>query len=100
MKIKTNVEGAAASIVLEGKLTVQTSPELSAAIDQLPVEVCDIDVDLAGVDYVASAGLRVLVACDKLAVRRGGRMHLLSPRDDVMDVLEMTGPSEVFAIER
>ena len=100
MEIKTNVEGTAASIVMEGKLTVQTSPELSEAVDQLPVDVCDIDIDLAGVDYIASAGLRVLVACDKLAVKRGGRMRLLSPCDEVMDVLEMTGLSEVFAIER
>lgn len=100
MELRENVDGNMARITLSGKLTVQTSPELSKAVDKLPADACDIDIDLADVDYVASAGLRVLVACDKLAVKRGGRMRLLHPRDDVMEVLEMTGLSEVFAIAR
>ena len=100
MRIETNIVGNTASLVLEGKLTVQTSPDLSAAVDQLPADVCDIDVDLAKVDYIASAGLRVLVATDKLAVKRGGRMRLMNPCEEVMEVLVMTGLSEVFAIER
>ena len=100
MQIGTSVEGSVATITLAGKLTVQTSPDLSAAVDQLPADVCDIDIDLAKVDYVASAGLRVLVSTDKLAVKRGGRMRLMNPCEEVMEVLVMTGLSEVFAIER
>ena len=100
MEIKTTVEGSRAALELEGKLTVQTSPELGAAVDGLPAEVCDIDVDIADVTYIASAGIRVLVATDKLAVSRGGRMRLLRPRDEVMEVFEMTGLAEVFSIER
>ena len=100
MEIKKTVEGSKASLELEGKLTVQTSPELGAEVDALPAEVCDIDVDLAGISYVASAGIRVLVATDKLAVSRGGRMRLMHPRDEVMEVFEMTGLAEVFSIER
>ena len=100
MEITTTIEGSKATIGMRGKLTVQTSPELSAAVDGLPVDVCDIDIDLAGVDYVASAGLRVLVSCDKLAVKRGGRMRLVHVRDEVMEVFEMTGLSEVLAFER
>ncbi|MBQ3301539.1 MAG: STAS domain-containing protein [Eggerthellaceae bacterium] len=100
MDIKTSVDGSKAVLELAGKLTVQTSPELSAAVDQLPADVSDIDIDLANVDYIASAGLRVLVATEKLAVKRGGRMCLVHPVDEVVEVLEMTGLSEVFAIER
>ena len=100
MNIKTNVDGNKATFELAGKLTVQTSPDLNAAVDQLPGEVRNIDIDLTNVDYIASAGLRVLVATEKLAVVRGGRMCLLHPIDEVMDVLEMTGLSDVFAIER
>ena len=62
--------------------------------------IVPIDLDLANVTYVASAGLRVLVSADKLAVTRGGHLRLLHPCDDVMQVFEMTGLSEVFAIER
>ena len=100
MDIKTNVEGTKATLELSGKLTVNTSPELSSAVDRLPGDVRDIDIDLTDVDYVASAGLRVFVATDKLAVKRGGAMRLLHPCDEVMEVLEMTGLSEVFSIER
>ena len=55
---------------------------------------------LEGVDHLASAGLRVLVAADKLTVKRGGTMHIPHPRSDVMEVFEMTGLDQVFSIER
>lgn len=100
MNINTSIDGTKAVIEPIGKLTVQTSPDLSAAVEQLPADVCDIDVDLTNVDYVASAGLRVLVAAEKLTVKRGGTMRLLHPCDSVMEVFEMTGLSEVFDIER
>lgn len=100
MNIKSNVNGTKAVIEPTGKLTVQTSPDLSAIVEKLPADVCDIDIEMAGIDYVASAGLRVLVATDKLTVKRGGAMRLLHPCDSVIEVLEMTGLSEVFAIER
>ncbi len=100
MNIQTSIDGDKAIIEPIGKLTVQTSPDLSAAVEKLPVNICDIDVDLTNVDYVASAGLRVLVATEKLTVKRGGTMRLLHPCESVMEVFEMTGLSEVFAIER
>jgi len=100
MDIKTSVDGDRATLEAVGKLTVQTSPDLSAAVEALPPAVCNLDIDLAEVTYIASAGLRVLVAADKLAVSRGGSMRLLHPCDEVMDVFEMTGLSDVFVIER
>ena len=98
MVITTSTQGAKALVGLAGKLTVQTSPEFSAAIDGLPVEVCDFDIDLGGLDYVASAGLRALAAANAASVRRGGTMRLLNPASDIMETFEMTGLSEVFTI--
>ena len=98
MDIKTNIEGGKATFTLEGKLTVQTSPDLSDAVDRLPESVHDVDIDVANLVYVASAGLRVLVAIDKLTMARGGTMRVLHPCPDVMEVLDMTGLSEVFEI--
>lgn len=100
MDVKTTEDEARACIELTGKLTVQTSPDLSAAIEAVSAGVRDLDIDLANVDYVASAGLRVLVSADKLAAKRGGQMRLLHPCDEVMEVLEMTGLTEVFVVER
>ncbi|MBQ3266978.1 MAG: STAS domain-containing protein [Atopobiaceae bacterium] len=100
MEIKTSIEGTKAIFGLEGKLTVQTAPELEAAIDAVSQEACDFAIDLAGVDYVSSAGLRVFVAADKLAMKRGGSLVLMHPREDVTEVLEMTGLADVLVIER
>ena len=100
MNVTTSVDGNKAVLTVEGKLTVQTAPELEAAVGQLADDVADIDIDLTEVDYVSSAGLRVFVATDKLATRRNGTMRLISPTDEVTDVLEMTGLSEVLSIVR
>ena len=100
MDIKTTVEGTSATFAVEGKLTVQTAPDLEAAIDAAPAEAADLAIDLTEVDYVSSAGLRVFVAAQKLAMKRGGTFRLLHPREDVMEVLEMTGLSEVLDVER
>ena len=100
MDVKVNAEGTKAVFAVDGKLTVQTSSELEEVIGKLDASICDIDFDLADVTYISSAGLRVLVAANKLAVKRGGAMRLLHPIDEVMDILEMTGLSEVFTIER
>ena len=100
MEIKTTVDGTKACLEVEGKLTVNTSPELSEAVEQLPEDIETLDLDLTNVDYIASAGLRVLVATEKLFMKRGGSMRLLHPIDDVMEVFDMTGLSDVFTIER
>lgn len=100
MDVKVSTEGTKAVFALEGKLTAQTTAELEEAIEKVGASVCDFDFELSNVTYIASAGLRVLVAASKLAGKRGGTMRLLHPIDEVMDVLEMTGLSEVFAIER
>ena len=99
MDIKTKVVEDKATIAVEGKLTVQSAPELEAAIGVLPASIMDVDIDLEDLDYISSAGLRVLVSAQKMLSQRGGTLRLLSPNDDVSDVFDMTGLSEVFTIE-
>ena len=100
MDIKTKAVEDKATIAVEGKLTVQSAPELEAAIGVLPASIMDVDIDLEDLDYISSAGLRVLVSAQKMLSQRGGTLRLLSPNDDVSDVFDMTGLSEVFTIER
>ena len=100
MDIKTKVVEDKATIEVEGKLTVQSAPDLEAAIGALPANIMDVDIDLEDLDYISSAGLRVLVSAQKMLSQRGGTLRLLSPNDDVSDVFDMTGLSEVFTIER
>ena len=100
MNIKTQVVDDKATIEVEGKLTVQSAPDLEAAIGALPASITEVDIDLENLDYISSAGLRVLVSAQKMLNTRGGTLRLLSPNDDVSDVFDMTGLSEVFTIER
>ena len=86
------------TIALEGKLSVATSPDLESAINQLPKEVNEFVIDLTKLDYISSAGLRVLVSTEKLADQRDGSLTLLHPNAEVTDVFEMTGLSDVFTI--
>ena len=100
MNITTTIDGAKAAMSIDGKLTVATSPELEGEISSLPEAVKEFDLDLAGLDYISSAGLRVWVATQKLAERRGGSMILRHPSDEVYDIFDMTGLADVFTIER
>lgn len=100
MNIATNIDGTTARIAVEGKLSVATSPDLEAEIMGLPESVTTFDIDLAQLEYISSAGLRVLVSTQKLASKRGGDMVLRNPNDEVTDVFDMTGLSDVFTIER
>ncbi|MBR3313593.1 MAG: STAS domain-containing protein [Atopobiaceae bacterium] len=98
MEITITQDGNTATLVLDGKLSVATSPDLDAAINGLPESTCNFVIDLSKLDYISSAGLRVLVSTEKLAARRGGSMKLLHPNEEVAEVFEMTGLSEVFTI--
>ena len=100
MDISTKLDDTKATLVVAGKMTVQTSPDLEAAVGKLDLSTHDVDIDLAQVSYISSAGLRVLVATQKLVVRNGKQMRLLHACDEVMEVFEMTGLSEVFVIEQ
>ena len=101
MQILTSVDGDRAIITVEGKLTVTTSPELEAVVQQLEESgsYAGYDIDLSGLEYISSAGLRVLVATQKVVNGRGGSVRLLRPSESVMEVLEMTGLADVMTIE-
>ena len=98
MEISVTQDGNKATIVLEGKLSVATSPDLEAAITNLPANTNEFVIDLTKLDYISSAGLRVLVSTEKIANQRKGSMTLLHPNEEVSEVFDMTGLADVFTI--
>jgi len=102
MDIKSAVDGTKATISLAGKLTVVTSPELEDAVRGIEESgsIVDYDIDLSELDYIASAGLRVLVGMQKVANSRGGTVRLLNPNEGVAEVFEMTGLVDIMTIVR
>ncbi len=99
MELNVSQSADKATLTISGKLSVATSPDLEAAVRGLPEEVANVDMDLTDLEYISSAGLRVLVATEKQCASRGGKMRLLHPNAEVSEVFDMTGLADVFTIE-
>lgn len=100
MDVKTSIDGTSAVLAINGNLTVAAVPTLEAAFSELPQEVVDITLDLTDLDYIASAGLRVIVSNDKKARGKGGTLRLAHPNEEVMDVFDATGLVDILVIEQ
>ena len=88
MNIRTDVDGAQATIALEGWLDTQTAPELAAALDELDENVESLTLDLTALEYVSSAGIRQIVAAHK---KMAGGLTVLNVTPEVLEVLRLTG---------
>ena len=98
MQISIHDEGSARTITVSGRMDTVTAPQLEEAISTNADAVQTLLLDLQGMTYTSSAGLRVLLRAQKRFGARGG-MKLLHVLPDVMDVLEMTGFDSILAIE-
>jgi anti-anti-sigma factor len=83
---------------LDGKITAAAAGEFNTAVEEALGESSALVLDFAGVEYMASAGLRLLVMAQKRQGVVGGSLILLNVRKEVMDVLELTGLDKVFDI--
>ena len=98
MNISKEQNGSSLTIALEGRLDTMTSPELEAEIKGLPADVKDLTLDLGALEYISSAGLRVLLAAHKLMSGRDGAMKVTKPNEIVREVLDVTGFCDILNI--
>ena len=98
METSTTIDGTSATIALIGTLTVASTSRLEAAFADLPENVTDVTLDLTELEYVASAGLRVIVSQAKKAGQNGGSLHIANPNDEVMEVFDTTGLIDILDI--
>lgn len=98
MELKTTVDGTSAIIAPIGNLTVATAPSLENAFADLPEEVQKLTLDLTDLDYVASAGLRVIVAQVKSMRSNGASMVISNANDEIMEVFDVTGLIDILDI--
>lgn len=99
MDISRTQEGKASVLSLSGNLDTVTSPQLYEALLPLFNEAEHVVLDFSGVEYVSSAGLRVLLQGEKTAKSEDKSMALRCVSAEVMEVFDMTGFSEVLTIE-
>ena len=84
------------TLALSGRLDTNTSPDLEAAVKLDGVE--ELVFDFAGLEYIASSGLRVLLGAQKTMTAKGGRMLVANPNEMVRGVFEVTGLDGIFTM--
>ena len=98
MTITKNQDGAALEIALEGRLDTTTSPMLENELKEALPGVTELTLDLEKLEYISSAGLRVLLAAQK-TMSRQGTMKLINVNEIIMEIFEITGFSDILTIE-
>jgi len=93
MEIVKNIDNGKLSVALKGRLDTITAPELERALDYSAIEA--LDFDLAELEYVSSAGLRVFLTAHKAMMKKGG-MKIRNSQPIVMEVFATTGFSDIF----
>jgi len=98
MTINKELNGQELKIALEGRLDTTTSPELEQELKSSLDGVTSLTVDLASLDYISSAGLRVLLSAQK-TMNKQGSMVVKNVSEEIMEVFEVTGFSDILTIE-
>ena len=83
---------------LEGRLDTNTAPQLESIVKGRLEGITRLELDCAGLDYLSSAGLRVILAAQKI-MNHKGIMIIRNVNDTIMEVFEVTGFSDILTIE-
>ena len=98
MNINIEKENGVTLMKIEGRLDTTTAPELEKAINNEGEALKSLVLDFKGVDYISSAGLRVLLTAQK-KMNVQGSMELTNVSESVMDIFEMTGFADILVIK-
>lgn len=99
MTITQNKTSDGIELVVEGRLDTNTAPELEMALKQIEPAKQTLHLNLKGIEYVSSAGLRVILLAHKIMLPTGGRMVLKEPSEFCRQVLEATGMDSILTVE-
>ena len=84
------------TLVITGRLDTTTAPNLESVINELPEDTKELIFDMSGVEYISSAGIRVLLGAYKKMNTNHGIMRIEKANDMVREVFEMTGLLELL----
>ncbi|MBQ1535790.1 MAG: STAS domain-containing protein [Ruminococcus sp.] len=100
MNIAFNRNDTELTVILEGRLDTLSSPELEEKLEpELENDTEKLIFDLSGLEYISSAGLRVLLSATKEMDSNGGEMTVTNVRGEIMEVFEVTGFSDFLNIQ-
>jgi len=98
LNIKKVADGGDVKVTLEGRLDTITAPELEKELKELLPGATNLLFDFADLEYISSAGLRVLLSAQKV-MNKQGEMKLINVREEVNEIFEVTGFSDILTIE-
>ncbi len=98
MTINKMQQGTQLTFALTGRLDTNTAPQLETELKRSIDGVTDLTFDFAGLEYISSAGLRILLAAQK-TMNRQGSMTIRNVNETVSEVFDITGFSEILTIE-
>ncbi|MBP1556387.1 MAG: STAS domain-containing protein [Oscillospiraceae bacterium] len=98
MNITKNAADTALTLVLEGRLDTTSSPQLEAELKRSIADVTELVFDMTALDYISSAGLRVLLAAQKV-MNKQGKMIIRGANQNIMEIFEVTGFVNILTIE-
>ena len=99
MNIERKSENDKITLLIRGELTALTANQLNVAIRTAVLETDHLTLDFKNLEYLASAGLRVLLEAKKLLDDKGGKLIVSNVSDVVMQVFEITGFSQMLGLE-
>ena len=98
LNITKNAENTALTIALEGRLDTVTAPQLESELKASLDGVKALTMDLSKLEYISSAGLRVLLSAQK-QMNKQGEMKVTNASETIMELFEVTGFSDILTIE-
>lgn len=98
MNITCNLEGTKLTVAAEGKLGTTSAPELEKAVKDNIDGVTELVFDFEKLEFMASAGLRILLSAGKI-MKKQGSMKIINVIPEVMDVFKFTGMADMMDIE-
>ncbi len=98
MNINKNIKDGVCDISLVGRLDTTTAPELETVLKDSLEGISELNIDLEKLDYISSAGLRVLLFAQK-TMNNQGKMTIKNAKPEIMEVFEITGFTDILTIE-
>ncbi len=100
LNMKKKIENGALFMELEGQLDTLTSPDFNAELEPLLKDVSSVTLDIKNIDYISSAGLRVLLAAQQVLEDKGaGTIRVLNANDTIREIFSITGFEDILSIE-
>ena len=98
LKIAKNVDGEKLTVALEGRLDTTTAPQLNDELKSALDGITELVIDAETLEYISSAGLRVLLSAQKSMAKKGS-MVVKNVSEEVQEILEVTGFIDILTVQ-